>query len=284
LQKHVSISVVIPTYNRASDLVKAIASVLKQSYPVTEILVCDDGSTDHSKELVNAFHNPLIKWIDCGKNGGPAIPRNIGIKHSQGDWVAFLDSDDEWKAEKLENQMAAIEKYQVKAACSNASRIRFGEDKGAFSDYSKSTITLKDLMLQNLIICSSVIVSKEILLASSLFPEGKEFIAIEDYVLWVRVSSQTPFVFVNENLINYHDNFETSIRADKKDDGWDVLQKVFTDFSSWLKKEAISLSAEDKKALKVRLKEIEKRGIPVASDEFFRKLSDKLGIKTRYNS
>jgi glycosyltransferase involved in cell wall biosynthesis len=283
LQKYVSISVVIPTYNRANDLVIAIKSVLKQTYPVTEILVCDDGSTDNSKELVTAINNPKVKWIDCGKNGGPAIPRNIGIKHSQGDWVAFLDSDDEWKAEKLEKQVAAIEKYHVLASCANASRIRFGEDKGAFSDFSSSKVTLKDLMLKNSIICSSVLINKQLLLDISLFPEEKKFIAIEDYALWLRVSTQTDFAFVNENLIKYLDNVETSIRTTYSD-SWVIFDIIFSDFKNWIKEKNIKLTKEQKSDFNKLLKKIKNKGIPTATDEFFRKLSDKLGVKTRYNS
>lgn len=283
MQKHVSISVVIPTYNRANDLVKAIASVLKQTYPVTEILVCDDGSTDNSKELVIAINDPKVKWIDCGKNGGPAIPRNIGIKQSQGDWVAFLDSDDEWMPTKIEKQIEAIEKYQVKAVCTNASRMRFGEDKGMFSDFSNSTVTLKDLMLQNSIICSSVLVNKQLLLDTSLFPEEKKFIAIEDYALWLRVSTKTDFAFVNETLIKYIDNVETSIRSTHSD-GWIIFDTIFSDFKNWIKKNNFRLNKEQKNDFKKLLKKIKNKGIPTASDEFFRKLSDKLGIKTRYNS
>ncbi len=283
MQKHVSISVVIPTYNRANDLVKAIASVLMQTYPVTEILVCDDGSTDNSKELVIAINDPKVKWIDCGINGGPAIPRNIGIKQSQGDWVAFLDSDDEWMPTKIEKQIEAIEKYQVKAVCTNASRMRFGEDKGMFSDFSNSTVTLKDLMLQNSIICSSVLVNKQLLLDTSLFPEEKKFIAIEDYALWLRVSTKTDFAFVNETLIKYIDNVETSIRSTHSD-GWIIFDTIFSDFKNWIKKNNFRLNKEQKNDFKKLLKKIKNKGIPTASDEFFRKLSDKLGIKTRYNS
>lgn len=259
----------------------AIKSVLNQSYPVTEILVCDDGSTDNSKELVTGLKNPIVIWVDCGKNGGPAIPRNIGIKQSQGNWIAFLDSDDEWKSDKIEKQLKSIEKYQVKASCTNASRLRFGEDKGVFLDYNKPTVTLKDLMLQNSIICSSVIINKQVLIDSSLFPEGKEFVAIEDYALWVRVSLKNPFAFVNENLVNYSDNIETSIRANKKDDGWDVLEKVFYNFNQWITENKISLSSEDKKALHNRMKEIKNRGVLTPFEDFKRKLKDKLGLSKR---
>lgn len=89
---------------------KAVTSALNQSYSVHEILICDDGSTDNSKELISNLNNPKIKWIDSGKNGRPAIPRNIGIKNAEGNWIAFLDNDDEWLPYKLEKQVCFFRK------------------------------------------------------------------------------------------------------------------------------------------------------------------------------
>lgn len=283
MQDRETISVVIPNYNRANDLIKAINSALNQTYPVTEILVCDDGSSDNSRQLIEQLNNPKVKWIDCGKNGGPAIPRNIGVKTSSSNWIAFLDSDDEWLENKIEKQLNAIKANNVKASCTNASRIRVGEDKGSLLSYQKSLVTLQDLMLQNEVICSSALVSKDLLLKTSLFPEEKEYVAIEDFVLWVRLSAKTSFAFVNENLVKYFDNVETSIRASKKDDGWDVLQKVFSNFQKWLKTNQITLSDSDSKALKIRLKQIKQRGIPTAWEEFERKFRDKFGLSKKTN-
>jgi len=90
-----TVSVVIANYNRSDMLVKAIQSALEQTYSVLEILVCDDGSTDDSREKVKALNNEKVQWIDSGKNGRPAIPRNIGLSKSKGDWIAILDNDDE---------------------------------------------------------------------------------------------------------------------------------------------------------------------------------------------
>jgi teichuronic acid biosynthesis glycosyltransferase TuaG len=280
LQSKASISVVIPTYNRAIDLVKAVNSALQQTYPVTEVLVCDDGSSDNSKELITALNDPKVKWIDCGKNGGPAIPRNIGVKQSSGNWIAFLDSDDSWVSKKLEKQMDAIQQMNVNAACSNASRIRKLENHGAYSSFNKKTISLVDLFYQNSVICSSVLVSKEVLLKCSLFPESKTFTAIEDYALWVRVATQTDFAYLDECLVNYFDNFETSIRSEHSNDTWTVFEVIFSDFKEWINTKHMTLDTEQKKEFKLLFKRIKQKGIPTASEEFFRKLRDKLGIKT----
>lgn len=277
MQSKESISVVIPTYNRATDLVAAVESVLRQEEPVLEVLVCDDGSTDNSRELIEQLKHPAVKWLDCGKNGRPAIPRNIGIEKSAGDWVAFLDSDDSWKPEKTKRQLAFAKERNLKAVCSNASRIRKGANEGAYVHYDKTIITLRDLMHQNSVICSSAMIRKELLLSTSLFPIERKLVA-EDYALWLRIATKADFGFINENLVNYTDHFETSVRSEYKGDVWDMFKAIFTDFKDWMKKEGIVLSGEDKRALKQHLKTIKNKGIPTATEEFFRKLKHKIGI------
>src|SRR5690606_38869541 len=99
----VKISVIIPTWNRAETLGKAISSALNQTLSPYEVIVCGvDGSPD--QKVVNSIKDPRVRWIEGGKDGLASIPRNRGIKASKGEWLAFLDSDDEWLPEKLEKQ------------------------------------------------------------------------------------------------------------------------------------------------------------------------------------
>jgi len=100
------ISVVIPTYNRASSLASAIESVLTQTEPCFEIIIVDDGSTDGTDELMQALSNPRIRYVKRTDNKGAAFSRNEGIRLAKGDWIAFLDSDDSWFPEKLAQQLA----------------------------------------------------------------------------------------------------------------------------------------------------------------------------------
>lgn len=97
------ISVVIPTYNRAHYVCEAIDSVLAQTYKNIEIIAVDDGSTDNTKDIIQQYSS-RIKYI-YQNNAGPSAARNNGIKQSNGDLIAFLDSDDIWLAEKLERQV-----------------------------------------------------------------------------------------------------------------------------------------------------------------------------------
>src|SRR6266545_511842 len=95
-------SVVIPTYNRAEKLRRALESLLHQSYGDFEVLVCDDGSTDGTREVVSAYAGELqISYLWEENWGGPARPRNRGIAAAQGKWVCFLDADDWWHPDKL---------------------------------------------------------------------------------------------------------------------------------------------------------------------------------------
>lgn len=100
-----SISVVIPTYNRAALLTRAIASALEQTCPPSEVIVVDDGSSDDTRERC-AEIGDRIRYIRI-PNGGVATARNAGIAQARGDWIALLDSDDWWEPSKLETQMAA---------------------------------------------------------------------------------------------------------------------------------------------------------------------------------
>jgi glycosyltransferase involved in cell wall biosynthesis len=273
------ISVVIPTYNRATELILAVKSASSQTFPVHEILICDDGSSDNSKQLITELNNPIVKWIDCGKNGGPAIPRNMGIKQSSGNWIALLDSDDAWCPTKIEKQVEAVQRLSVLASCTNASRMRFGEDKGPYLDYSKDSIGLTDLFHQNSIICSSVIVSKDLLSTISNFPEDKNLIAFEDYALWLRLSTKSNFAYLSEPLVKYFDNVETSIRSGFKMDTWDVYSIVIPDFIMWIKNGRVNLPDFQKQELKALTKRIKNKGVPTVWDKLKRKIKTKIRFK-----
>lgn len=103
-EKIPTVSVVIPTYNRAHLVGRAIQSVLNQTYQDFEIIVVDDGSTDNTEEVVKSFNDPRIRYIRHDQNRGGSAARNTGIKMARGEYIAFQDSDDEWLPEKLESR------------------------------------------------------------------------------------------------------------------------------------------------------------------------------------
>ena len=111
------ISVVIPLYNKRTSVIRALNSVLSQTIQPEEIIVVNDGSTDGSEQLVNELNHPLVRLINQ-PNAGVSAARNRGIKEAKGDWIAFLDADDEWMPEYLETIKSLSEKYPpVFSAC-----------------------------------------------------------------------------------------------------------------------------------------------------------------------
>ncbi|NHZ86774.1 MAG: glycosyltransferase [Planctomycetia bacterium] len=105
-----TVSVIIPTYNRANMIVPCIESVLAQSYPVNEIIIVDDHSTDDTIKQLNKFKDNII-ILKTEKRSGAQAARNIGIKAAKSDWIAFLDSDDEWLPNKIEKQISALKNF-----------------------------------------------------------------------------------------------------------------------------------------------------------------------------
>lgn len=226
------VSVVIPTFNRVALLERAIRSCLAQTVPVMEILVCDDGSTDGSEAMVRALGDHRVKWCGGERGGRPAIPRNRGIRHSRGDWVAFLDDDDEWLPDKIEHQLALAARLGCDAVCSNAYRMQpDGREAGLLLRTDGPRETFRSLLALNQVICSSAMVRKELLARVGGFPEDEGLIVGEDYALWLRIATLTDFALVESPLLRYRDDPDHSIRRGNDD----LMQKgnVYTDFLCW---------------------------------------------------
>jgi len=227
------ISVIIPTWNRADLIEKAVRSALSQTVPPLEVLVCDDGSTDNSQEIVSSIGDPRIRWLEGSHSGLPAVPRNRGIWASKGDWLAFLDSDDEWQPEKLQKQLAAVKSLHCKAACSNAFALNPGKGiEGVMSSWNKEKIRFFDLIKSNQVICSSGMVHSSLMENVRGFPETPAL--IEDYAFWLRVAAYTDIAYVNEPLLVYWNNPASSVRSVFPADIMVQRTGVFTDFLRWV--------------------------------------------------
>jgi glycosyltransferase involved in cell wall biosynthesis len=101
IQERIKFSIIIPTFNRAHLIAASIQSVLSQSYSDWELLICDDASTDHTKELISSFRDDRIKYFSLPTNQGNAAARNLGVKNSSYKWITFIDSDDIYEPEYL---------------------------------------------------------------------------------------------------------------------------------------------------------------------------------------
>lgn len=207
-------SVIIPTFNRAQRLKRALESLSQQTFKDFEVLVCDDGSTDDTELVVSAFKAVLnIRYFWSENWGGPARPRNIGISHSKGEWICFLDSDDWWRFDKLEICAKYTDKSDLIYHCLSIHNEELNKisNKKVGDEVEKEV--LKGLLIKgNVIPNSSVVVRKVLLQRVGLVCEDKRFVSMEDYDLWLKIASITNgFKFISTPLGVYNWNSDTNI-------------------------------------------------------------------------
>ena len=194
-----NISVVIPTYNRVELLKRSIDSVINQTIKPFEIIIVDDGSNDGTEAMVKKKYDSL-KLIKQ-KNKGASAARNTGIKASSGEWICFLDSDDEWKNNKLEKQITFVaNNSDYKFFHSNEIWIKNGKRINQKKKHKKygGNIFKKCLDMCR-ISPSSVLINKNIFEEVGFFNEN--LIVCEDYELWLRICDKYKVFFIDEPLI-----------------------------------------------------------------------------------
>lgn len=205
------VSVIIPAYNRAHCLPRALDSVLGQTRPAAEIIVMDDGSSDHSAELL-ARKYPEVRYL-YQHNQGVSAARNRAIEQSTQDWIALLDSDDAWLPEKLEQQFAAVqEKPAYKICHTEEIWIRRGRRVNAMNKHKKHGGRIYQHCLP---LCamspSSILIHRSIFDEVGLFDESLP--ACEDYDLWLRICSRWPVLFLPTPLIEKYGGHEDQLSA-----------------------------------------------------------------------
>jgi len=210
-----NISVIIPTFNRKETLKRAIQSVVMQSYTPYEIIVIDDGSDDGTKEWLKDNY-PDVKYI-YQMNSGVSSARNKGIKFARGDWIAFLDSDDEWLPRKLKYQANKIElNPAAKFLHTNEIWIRNGVRVNQMKKHKKYGGYIFEKCLDMCRISpSSVLIKKDIFDEIGMFDETLK--VCEDYDLWLRFASKYPVHFLDQPLIKKYGGH--SDQLSKVDDG-----------------------------------------------------------------
>ena len=183
-------SVIIPTYNRGDELNRCLKSLLDQTFKDFEVLVCDDGSLDNTYDVVCSFKDKLnINYIKEANFGGPARPRNNGIKNAKGKYLAFLDSDDWWFNDKLEYCYNYVDKHEFIFHDVMYYKGIILYKKSLFeriNNFFKNKNPKKIIENGNFIACSSVCFNKQII-SDIFFSEDKNIIALEDYYAWVKL-------------------------------------------------------------------------------------------------
>lgn len=201
-----TVSVVLPTYNRADVLRRSIRSVLDQTYEDIELIVVDDGSTDETGAVVSTIDDSRLEYIEHETNRGAPAARNTGIDASRGDFIAFQDSDDVWDPRKLEKQMATFDRAgsDVGVVYTGVWRIHDGKNRYVpqpgvgpkEGDLSEALFRFNFISLQTAVV------------RSRCFAETGNFDErlprLQDWELWIRIAEQYEFRFVDEPLVTAH--------------------------------------------------------------------------------
>ena len=193
------VSIIIPTYNRAEFLRSAIDSALKQTFNDFEIIVCDDKSTDHTRDVASDFADDRIKYMINEGKKGPSATRNTAILSSEGEYIAFLDDDDEWLPDKLKRQVTLLDfsSSNICGVYSNRNLIDRNSDKILSDDPGTEKHQgnlLYQLMIKSPIHTSTVIIRKACLDEIGLFDETISY--MEDRDMWIRLSMKWDFEYI----------------------------------------------------------------------------------------
>jgi glycosyltransferase involved in cell wall biosynthesis len=204
-----TISVIIPTYNSARFIRRTISSVLNQSYTDWELLVIDDKSTDNTIELVEKFsrQDARIKFYQTNMNsGGPAGPKNLGLRKARGEYVAFLDHDDEWSSDKLSKQLECFKDPKYKDLGLVYCWVKIKDSRGEIiSRYKKGYQgrVMGKISDGNFILSSSCMMLKADIFQKIGFFDQR-FKLFDDWDMWLRCAAAGyEFDFVQQFLVDY---------------------------------------------------------------------------------
>lgn len=209
-----SISVIIPVYNRPFELRRAVDSVLQQTIDVDDIIIIDDGSSDETNNVIKILlqQHSNIKCI-TQTNQGVSAARNQGIKQSNSDWIAFLDSDDEWLPNKVDVFLTHLQQHpECQLFHSDEIWIRNGVRVNAMKKHKKrGGMIFKHCLPLCVISPSASILHKSLFTKVGLFDE--DLPACEDYDLWLRICHDTPVCFSEEALIKKYGGHDDQLSA-----------------------------------------------------------------------
>lgn len=227
------ISVIIPTYNRAHLINRAIESVLGQTYGKFELLVVDDCSDDDTEYVVSSIDDFRVRYIKCDKNCGAAAARNRGIKEAKYDWIAFLDSDDVWRENKLQKQVDAMDGVSGLIYCTfmrhpsdgSAETLMPSEDR---TIDRRQGIMFGELLLGNFIGMPTIMMHKSVINDAGFFDESLR--CYEDYDFLLRASQYTRFLHVDEVLVDVYET-EGSVGLNPER-FFDAITKILAQYKS----------------------------------------------------
>ncbi len=240
------ISIIIPAFNCESTIEETIYSVINQTIKNIEIIVINNNSTDNTLNKVIKISDNRIKIYNCKKQS-PAAARNLGIKYSSSDIIAFIDADDIWFRNKLEKSLLALKKYDF--VYHDLYIYKKKNFKFIYKGIAKTRLfsypVKRDLILNgNGINTSSVVVKKSLLYKAGLFDENENLFAAEDYDLWIKISEYTEsfkkiketlgkYIITGNNITNHQRRYTYTKELNRKYNSY--LKKEFnSDMVPWM--------------------------------------------------
>lgn len=214
-----NVSVIIPAYNAMTYLPETVESVLRQTFTDFEVLIIDDGSSDHIVEWVSQLVDPRVKLISQ-ENQGACAARNTGIAQAQGEYIALLDADDLWEPTILEKQVRCLEDDPAVGLVHTWMAIidQQGRPTGRVITSNAEGEVWKQLVEKNPVPCSSVMVRRCCFDTVGVFDQS--LLNIDDWDMWIRIAACYRFAVIKEPLMRYRQHHNNMTK------NWQVVEQA----------------------------------------------------------
>ena len=200
------VSVIVTSYKRPDFLLKTLRSILSQTYTNLEVFVVDDGSNDATEEVVKSLNDERIQFFSISHSGRPAVPRNFGLQHACGDFIAFCDDDDLWQPLKIAEQVSVFtENPFVKLCYTDCALINENDQPIPNAEKNKKKIVtdFQSQLRKNSVTFSTAIIHKDIILSGLKFNEKTSLKATEDYLFFTQIIHDFSIYFLPKKLVKY---------------------------------------------------------------------------------
>ena len=248
------VSVIIPTYNRAHVLGRAIDSVLKQTEKNIEIIVVDDGSCDDTEALMETYVGEKVRFVKVPENGGPSKARNRGAELAMGEYIAFQDSDDEWVPDKLEKQLALFENAQQKPGMVYCCFVKKFPDKEVLYPPADMPLDFKSGDIFGTLLFRPLVGTPTMLIPQAVWKEmggfKEELKCFEDWEFSMRVAEKYPVLLAEEPLHIAYASGESAVTESKEAVRAEFF--MFREFFDYYETEQMQKQKLDSITLKVK--------------------------------
>ena len=225
MDKIIKFSIVIPTFNRAGLLKQCIDSIIAQTYQVWEAIIVDNYSTDNTEQLVKSYNDERIIYIKNHNYGIISISRNKAIDMSTGTWICFLDSDDSWLPNKLEELHRYVNKYDLVYHGYQSKQKQFILQRTKNYFYRIKENTVNYVIQRGNPLCPSCVGLSRDLLGDTRFDESKDLKAVEDYDFFLQILAKKPRIKYVKKALTKYDMNGCSHSEDVIENDYKILNK-----------------------------------------------------------